>query len=157
MASATRTKFLVIIDDTPECRLAARWASVRAARTDGTVTLLRIISPADFQHWASVGDLMREEARDEAEALLNSVGQQIMDWSGVMPEFIIREGQDKEQILELVKSDRSIRVLALGAATGKEGPGPLVASFTGQLVGELAIPLAVIPGNITMEEIDSLA
>lgn len=157
MPSPVRSKFLVIIDDTPECRLAARWAAIRAARTGGNVALLRILEPANFQHWATVGDLMREEAREEAETLLQAVGEQVVEWSGLTPEFIIREGQAKEEILGLVKSDRSIRVLALGAAASNEGPGPLVSSFTGALVGELAIPVAVIPGNLSMDEIDDLA
>ena len=157
MAPPVRTKFLVIIDDTPECRLAARWAAKRAARTGGNVALLRILEPANFQHWATVGDLMREEAREEAEGLLKTIGEQVLEWSGLTPEFLIREGHPKEEILALVKSDRSIRVLALGAAASNEGPGPLVSSFTGALVGELAIPVAVIPGNLSMEEVDDLA
>jgi len=153
---SSRRKFLVIIDETPECRLAARWAAVRAARTGGAVTLLTVVEPADFQHWATVGDLMREEAREAAEALLGEIGQQILEWSGLTPEFVIREGQAKEEILKFVKDDRAVRVLALGAAAGKEGPGPLVSSFTGNLMGELSIPVAVIPGTLTMEEIDDL-
>ena len=157
MAPPVRTKFLVIIDDTPESRLAARWAAKRAARTGGNVALLRILEPANFQHWATVGDLMREEAREEAEGLLKKIGEQVLEWSGLTPEFLIREGHPKEEILTLVKSDRSIRVLALGAAANNEGPGPLVSSFTGALVGELAIPVAVIPGNLSMEEVDDLA
>jgi nucleotide-binding universal stress UspA family protein len=157
MPPPARSKFLVIIDDTPECRLAARWAAIRAARTGGNVALLRILEPANFQHWATVGDLMREEAREDAETLLQAVGQQVVEWSGLTPEFIIREGMAREEIISLVRNDRSIRVLALGAAANSEGPGPLVASFTGSLVGELAIPVAVIPGNLSMEEIDDLA
>ena len=100
---------------------------------------------------------MREEAREEAEGLLKTIGEQVLEWSGLTPEFLIREGHPKEEILALVKSDRSIRVLALGAAASNEGPGPLVSSFTGALVGELAIPVAVIPGNLSMEEVDDLA
>jgi nucleotide-binding universal stress UspA family protein len=157
MPPPARSKFLVIIDDTPECRLAARWAAIRAARTGGNVALLRILEPANFQHWATVGDLMREEAREDAEALLQAVGKQVVEWSGLTPEFIIREGLARDEIIGLVRNDRSIRVLALGAAASSEGPGPLVSSFTGSLVGELAIPVAVIPGNLSMEEIDDLA
>jgi len=157
MPTPGRSKFLVVIDDTPECRLAARWAAIRAARTGGNVALLRILEPSNFQHWATVGDLMREEARDEAESLLQAVGKQVVEWSGLTPEFIIREGLPREEIIALVRSDRSIRALALGAAANSEGPGPLVSSFTGSLVGELSIPVAVIPGNLSMEEIDDLA
>ena len=59
-------KFLVCVDDTPECRVALRFACRRANKTGGGVTLLRVIEPGDFGHWVAVEDLMREEARDEA-------------------------------------------------------------------------------------------
>ena len=62
--------FLVVVDDSQEMQKALRLAGLRARRTDGRVGLLRVVEPADFQHWATVGNLMREEARSEAERLL---------------------------------------------------------------------------------------
>ena len=57
MADATpRTrKFLGYIDETPECRLALRFASRQAKYTGGGVTLLRVTAPADV-----VADVARE-------------------------------------------------------------------------------------------------
>ena len=60
----SRRKFLVIVDKTPECRVALRFAARRAQRTGGIVTLLYIVPPADFQQWAGVERKMREEARE---------------------------------------------------------------------------------------------
>lgn len=156
MLSLERRKWLVVIDDTPECRLAARFAARRAARTGGSVTLLRVLQPVDFQHWAAVGDLMRDEARQEAEALLTEIGGQIQDLVGLMPEYVIREGDTKDEILKQIEEDPAVLTLVLGAAAGTEGPGPLVSSFTGQLVGSLHIPLAIVPGNLSPEQIDEV-
>ncbi|MBF0335239.1 MAG: universal stress protein, partial [Alphaproteobacteria bacterium] len=54
--------FLVVVDDTEEMRAALRFACRRARATDGRVALLRVVAPAEFQHFAAIGDLMREEA-----------------------------------------------------------------------------------------------
>src|SRR5262245_56791697 len=59
--------FLVIVDESPELKVALRYACVRAKKTGGRVALLYVIEPADFQEWVGVGELMREEARQEAE------------------------------------------------------------------------------------------
>lgn len=42
----------------------------------------------------------------------------------------------------------------LASGTGKEGPGPLVSMF-GTAVQ--AIPVTIVPGNFTPEQIDALA
>ena len=42
-----RRNFLVVVDDTPECRVALRFACMRAHRTGGGVVLLRVIEPAE--------------------------------------------------------------------------------------------------------------
>ena len=55
--------FLVVVDDTEEMKVALRFACRRAAHTGGRVALLYVVESSEFQHWMSVGDLMREEAR----------------------------------------------------------------------------------------------
>src|SRR5690606_28120019 len=54
-----RRKFLVVIDDTPECARALHYAARRAARSGGALALLYVISPSDFQHWLGVENIMR--------------------------------------------------------------------------------------------------
>ena len=46
--------------------------------------------------------------------------------------------------------------LVLGAGTGKKGPGPLVSSLAGKLSGKFPVPITVVPGNLTLEQIDAL-
>ena len=88
-----RRNFLVVVDDTPECRVALRFACMRAHRTGGGVVLLRVIEPADFQHWMAVENLMREEAREAAEELLQGLAGEVYDYSAITPEYRIREGR----------------------------------------------------------------
>lgn len=149
-------KFLVVIDDTPECPLAVRFASRRALNTGGKMVMLHVLPAADFQHWMAVGDLMREEALMEADALLRGLVTEIRRSVGIEPEVVIREGPTKDSILSLIEEDPEIALLVLGAGTSPEGPGPLVSSFAGQLVGTLPIPVTVVPGTLAIERIDEL-
>ena len=43
------------------------------------------------------------------------------------------------------------------AATGAKGPGPLVSALTTKFVGKLRIPITLVPGNLSIEEIDTIA
>ena len=149
-------KFLVYVDDTPECRLALRFACRRAKHTGGGVTLLRVVVPGDFQHWMAVEDRMREEALEEAEQLLHKLAGEVNDSSGIMPELIVREGVPHDAILTHIEEDQDIRILVLGAATGSEGPGPLVSLMAGKMAGTMHIPVTVVPGNLTVTQIDEL-
>ena len=65
-----RRKFLVVIDETPECSRALIYAARRAERTSGGLVLLYVIVPTDFQHWVGVENIMRAEAMKEAEETL---------------------------------------------------------------------------------------
>ncbi len=155
--TSQRRSFLVVVDDTPECRVALRFASVRAKNTGGGVVLLHVIEPADFQHWMAVENLMREEAREEAEELLQGLAAEVHDWAGITPEYRIREGRKLDEILALLAAEPSIRVLVLGASPDAEGPGPLVSRLAGQISGSLPVPITVVPGNMTPEQIEDVS
>jgi nucleotide-binding universal stress UspA family protein len=149
-------KFLVCVDDTPECRVALRFACRRAKKTGGGVTLLRVIEPADFQHWVAVEDLMREEARDAAEALLQELAAGVNEWADLMPELVVREGPKRDSVLTLIEEDPAIRILVLGAASGPEGPGPLVNALASQMAGTMRVPVTIVPGTLSNVQIDEL-
>ena len=155
-ADNLRRNFLVIVDDTPECRLALRFAGRRAKRTGGGVMLLKVVEPTDFQHWMTVENLMREEAREEAEELLQALAAEVSDLTGIVPEYRIREGNRVDEILALIEEEQGIRLLVLGASADTEGPGPLVSRLAGQMAGSMRIPVTIVPGNMTPAEIDDV-
>jgi nucleotide-binding universal stress UspA family protein len=152
----TRRKFLCVVDDSPECRLALRFAFRRAARTGGGVVLLYVIEPADFQHWVAVENLMREEARDAAEEVLQTLADEVSNWSGIMPEFAIREGRKQDELIALLEAEPEIRLLVLGASAEKDGPGPLVSALAGPMSANMRVPVTVVPGNLSIEQIDEI-
>jgi len=153
--SMARRKFLAVIDRTPESKLALRFVARRAEHTGGIVTLLCVAGPADFQQWAGVERVMREEALQEAERLLHDAAKVVNELSGVMPELLVREGRLAEEVVNVIKGDPAISILVLGSGLSNEGPGPLV-SLIGQ-VNAYPIPVTIVPGHLTDEQIDALA
>jgi len=148
-------KFMVVVDETPECMNAMRFAARRAQNTGGGIVMLYVITPDEFQHWVGVAELMRQEARDAAEQRLGALATELQALCGVMPEFAIREGNRAEEVLALIESDREIGVLVLGAGEG-DSPGPLVSQMVARMGGRMPIPVTVVPGAMSMERIDAV-
>jgi nucleotide-binding universal stress UspA family protein len=148
--------FLVVVDDTAEMAVALRFAGRRARNTGGRVALLYVVEDSDFQHWMAVGDLMREEARTEGEQLLQKLAARVVEVSGTIPVLYMREGSRRGELMKLLEEEPSISILVLGASTDKRGPGPLVEALTGKLIGKLHVPVTIVPGNLSNEEVDSI-
>jgi nucleotide-binding universal stress UspA family protein len=156
---ATR-KFLVIADDSPEFAAALRYACRRASSTGGHVALLRVIEPAVFEHWSGVREEMERQELAEAEAVLQRMAEQVVAEMGTPPEFLIKHAENtKAAIRSVVAADPDIKILVLAAAVGGRGPGPLVASIAKDGVnwGARKLPVTVVPGDLTDEEIADLA
>ena len=149
-------KFLVVLDDTRECLNAMRFAALRAAKTQGGVQILSIIPPEEYQHWMGVADLMRAEARERIEAHFEVFAKWMRDRHGVNPELVIREGDPEAEILAQVREDPQVGVLVLGANHEKSGPGPLVTALT-RSAGTLPVPITIVPGDLSDDEIADLA
>ncbi|HEY7299955.1 MAG TPA: universal stress protein [Xanthobacteraceae bacterium] len=150
-------KFLVVIDDSPECDRAVYFASRRAMRTGTGVVMLRVIETRDHsQQWLGVADIMRAEAHEEANAILNRHAARASSITGVMPERVIREGDKAEELLKLIDENEDISALILAAGTGSEGPGPLVSSLI-KTAGTFPIPVAIVPGHLSDEDLDTMS
>jgi len=151
-----RRKFLTVIDGTPECERAVHYAGRRAKNSNGGLVLLYVIPDGDFQQWLGVEEIMRAEARDEAEAAMARAAQTVRETIGIDPEIVIREGTAAEQILAFIEEDSDIAILVLAAGSNKEGPGPLVSLIAGRSAA-FPIPVTVLPDSLTNEEIDALS
>jgi len=101
-------KFLVVVDKSVECKVALRFATRRAMATAGRVTLLCVASPADFQQWRGVEEIMKDEARAEAENLIHDAAKTVNELSGIICELVIVDGRPAECLLELLKNERDI-------------------------------------------------
>jgi nucleotide-binding universal stress UspA family protein len=149
--------FLVVVDESPEMQKALRYACRRAKRTGGRVALLYVMEPPEGQQWGGVVDLMRQEARQQAEEVIARHADTAVSLTGQPPAIHIREGKSRDELIKLLTEDRSISVLVLGSSSSSEGPGPLVTAFSGKLGSQLRIPLTIVPGVLTEAEIDAIS
>jgi len=156
----SRRKFLVVADDTPEYQAALKFACRRARSTGGHVALLRVIEPEYFEHWSGVREEIERQAREEAEAILQTSAELVQAETGLPPELLIKHAENMRAALrEVIAADPDIKILVLAAAVGGRGPGPLVASIAKEGVtwGARKVPVTLVPGDLTEAEIADLA
>jgi nucleotide-binding universal stress UspA family protein len=149
--------FLVVVDETEEMHVALRYACRRARHTGGRVALLHVIEPADPQPFRQVAELILAEQRAQAEELMQKMSAEVVELSGQLPVVHLRNGDRADQLLNLIEEEPDISVLVLAAGTGSEGPGPLISQLVGRLSGRLRVPITVVPGALSDEQIDLLA
>ena len=158
-AEGHKRKFLVVVDETPECESALAFAASRAQRTAGQLALLYVIEPGT-DIWLGVEEVAREEGLNKAKAVFRLFGRKLkaMGFEELVPEEIVREGIKAEAITKLIEEDEDIGVLVLGASKDPSGPGPLVSTLAGgRLAGTFPVPITVVPGHLSTEEILALA
>jgi nucleotide-binding universal stress UspA family protein len=153
----TARVFLVVIDDTPELKIAIRYACLRAKKTNGRVAMLHVTAQEDMQEWIGVSRLIKEESRQQAEALMQKMASEVQKPSGAMPVLYFREGDRRDEVMKLIDEEPSISILVLGASTGPKGPGPLVQALTSKYVGKIRVPVTIVPGQLTNDDIDHIA
>jgi nucleotide-binding universal stress UspA family protein len=147
--------FLVVVDDSPELKVALRFACRRAHATGGRVAMLYVTEPVSAE-WLGVGAIMRDERRTEAETRLQELAADVREISGDMPVLHVREGEPAAELLRLLDEEPSISVVVLGADPGPKGPGPLVTALSGRLIGKLRVPLTIVPGSLSHAAIDAI-
>ncbi|WP_339744558.1 universal stress protein [uncultured Maricaulis sp.] len=157
--SNRKRKFLVIADESAECRKALYFAARRAHTLGGIVVILASYQTDDFNHWIGVAETAKREAEATAEAMLESLAEDAEAVTGERPELILREGERREVLAEVLEGDPLISFLVLGASVSSEGPGPLVMSLArGKgLFNGRAVPVTVVPGDMDNAEIDALS
>lgn len=148
---------MAVLDDTPECERAVRYAAMRAKHSNGGLVLLYVVEPGEFQHWLGVEEIMKQEAVQEAETILAKAASNVRETIGIDAETIVRQGNTREEINALIEEDKDVAILVLAAATAKEGPGPLVSALATRGAAGFPIPVTVIPSDLSDEDIDALS
>jgi nucleotide-binding universal stress UspA family protein len=155
-----RRKFLLVIDESKEVESALYYAASRMQRSGGVLVMLYVIEPGDASQWAGVRQVQLEEETTKAKALFRLYRRKLSlaGFESLDVEEVIREGKSAEQIVQHIGEDEDITILVLGASTEAKGPGPLVTSFAaGQKSGGFPVPVTVVPGHLSLEDIKALA
>jgi nucleotide-binding universal stress UspA family protein len=148
--------YRVVIDDSPEAEIALRFAARRAAKTGGGVEILTMLPPQEFIAFGGVQATIEEEARQNAEALVQRAAGTLFAESGIVPAITVRDGEGPKVIRETLAANPEIAALVLATAASG-APGALVTHFTGADAGTLSVPIMIVPGSLTPEQIDRLS
>jgi len=148
--------YLVVIDDSPEARVALRFAARRAAKTAGSVEVLAVVEPQDFVQWGGVQAAIEEEQRLRIEASVAASVGEIFDAAGIKPQIVIKQGEPVTAVRGYVGTREDIAALVLGASPAGN-PGPLVNDFTGHDAGKLPCPVMIIPGGLSDDDLEKLS
>jgi nucleotide-binding universal stress UspA family protein len=154
--SEAKRTYLVVIDDSPEARVALRFAARRAAKTEGRIEVLGIVEPQDFVQFGGVQAAIEEEQRLRIEGVVSSAVGEILDESGVEARIVVQQGEPVKAVREFIGLRDDVAALVLGAAPSGS-PGPLVADFTGTDAGRLPCPVMIIPGSIDDDRLEQLS
>ena len=65
-------------------------------------------------------------------------------------------GDIRDELLELIDQEHEISLLVLGADTQSETAGPLIAFLMANGASRCRVPITVVPGNLTDEQLDAL-
>ena len=133
-------KLLCIADDSPECRAAVYFGAKRAASTQASLVILRVVEPLDPGLWSAMSDVAWQAG-------------------GLVPELVVHEGTLDHQIRSFIDATPSVKTLLLAAAAGRGGPGPLVAAAMrgGFGFGARAVAIMIVPAGLSDEELAELA
>ena len=148
--------FQVVVDDSEEMHQALQFACGRAKAVGGKVALMYCIAPAEFEYWAGVGELMRQEAREAAEEKMTIHAEYAKGLTGEIPVLFVREGDTSDELLALIDEEPSISLLVLGADTQSETAGPLISFLTSRGASLCRVPITIVPGNLSDEQLDAL-
>ena len=153
-------KFLLIVDESQEVESALYYVASRIVHSGGCVAMLYVIEPQDYQHWMGIKQKQQEEETAKAKALFRMFRRKLnlAGFENVASEEIIVEGEKSEEILKVIDEDEDIAILVLGAAIDATGPGPLVSSLAaGKAAGTFPVPITIVPGGLTLDDIKALA
>lgn len=158
--SGHRRKFLLVVDESQEVESALYYAASRVQRSNGSLAMLYVIEPGEYQHWAGVRQVQLEEETTKAKALFRLFRRKLnlAGFDEIEVEDVIREGKTADEIVRLIGEDEDIAILVLGASLDAKGPGPLVSSLAaGKAAGGFPVPVTVVPGKLSLEDIKALA
>lgn len=157
VVSYARTSILVCVNDNEHSRVALKFACAKSKKTGCLVSILHVLEPADYQGLSMVMDHIENDKRKVAEKLLHDMADLANQFSGVTPVLMLREGINGKEIVAVANQDHTIGMLVMGSSPETPGKGKLLSWLVGQLGKELLIPMIIVPGNLTEQQIEALA
>jgi nucleotide-binding universal stress UspA family protein len=147
---------LCLVDQSTELQAAVHYACLHARKRNEDVGLVYVIEPGDFQHFAAVESLMKEELRAEAEGVLRKWAIVTEGLTGTRPLTYVREGDALAELMTLMQEEPDIGHLVLGAGP-HDAPGTLIHHLSGKWIHRLKVPMTIVPCHLEKADLESMA
>lgn len=145
---------LVLADGSKEMEVALQYACARAKKTGRKIIIASFIKPPDVLTTQGVTEIMRNEAREEAEKILKKASSIVKGTTGLTPVLHLSEGEAIEELIALIEREKNINVLVLAANVDEKGPGEIINTLlTNKVYSQLRIPVMIVPGNFSKAHI----
>jgi len=149
---------LVIADNSPEMNIALEYACARSKKTGRKIIIATFIEPLDVLTTQGISEIMKNEAREEAEKVLNNAATIVKESTGIVPVLHTREGEIISELKKLIEEEEDINVLVLAANTNEneKNPGPIINALVSREISTLRIPIMIVPGNFSKDHISQI-
>ena len=151
-----KENYLVCVNSEHYSEVALHFTCFLAKKDHGSILLLHVIEPADYQSLGMVADKMRKEKHEESQALLSELAKKAQEWSGVMPTVMVREGLIEDEIIAVVEADPSIKMLIAGVASESSKKSKIIPPLVSAISTKLLIPMLIVPGALTNQEMEDV-
>ncbi len=137
---------LVIADNSKEMNIALEYACARSKKTGRKIIIATFIEPPDVLTTKGVSEIMKAEARDDAEKMLKTAATFVKNKTGELPALSLREGETISELKKLIDEEKTINVLVLAAKTdpNNKDPGPIITSLVTNEITNLRIPVMIV-------------
>jgi nucleotide-binding universal stress UspA family protein len=155
-ALAKKNSYLVCVNEEDYSKVAVKFASQLAKNTGASLLILHVMEPMDYQTLGSVAEKMKQERALDAEALLTSLAQEVDESVAIKPALMIREGLIENEIVKVIEEDTNVHMLIVGSASEGNAKSKTLPPLAAQVGRKLYIPMLIIPGNMTEQQITAL-
>lgn len=150
------SKVLVCVSDNPHSKVALHFACLKAKSQDLHLELIHVIEQTNVEQLLAVSDALRKDKEAEASIFLEQCTGWIESWGGKMPGLLIREGIIGEEILKAIEQDHDISLIVIGISPESPSKDSLLPMLVSHMGKGIQIPLMIIPGNLTEQQIGEL-
>ena len=149
---------LIIADKTDEMNVALEYACARSKKTGRKIIIATFIEPIDVLTTQGITEIMKNEAREEAEKILHSAATIVKDSTGTTPILYTKEGEIINELKKLIEEEENINVLVLAANINEKekNPGPIINALVTKEISNLRIPVMIVPGNFSKDHISQI-
>ena len=149
---------LVVADNSEEMNTALEYACARSKKTGRKIIIATFIEPLDVLTTQGVTEIMKNEAQENAEIILQKAAGIVKEKTGELPILSTREGETISELKKLIEEEKNINVLVLAANSDpqEKNPGPIINSLVSNEITNLRIPVMIVPGNFSNEHISQI-